>query len=89
MIGILARVWSAKPVNVLTIHHFLFAGAGFYLDATKPKYALHYNMRTHIQLELPQVLEFSGLPIVNPGICFSPLKLNGVVGYHAHVYLWP
>jgi len=38
-------------------------GAGFYLDATKPKYALHYNMRTHIQFELPQVLEISGLPI--------------------------
>ncbi|KAH9969109.1 carbohydrate esterase family 1 protein [Russula dissimulans] len=38
-------------------------GAGFYLDATKPKYALHYNMRTHIRFELPQVLEISGLPI--------------------------
>ncbi|KAI0305028.1 carbohydrate esterase family 1 protein [Russula brevipes] len=38
-------------------------GAGFYLDATHPKYALHYNMRTHIQFEIPQVLEISGLPI--------------------------
>jgi len=38
-------------------------GAGFYLDATNPKYALHYNMRTHIQFEIPQVLEISGLPI--------------------------
>ncbi|KAI0286889.1 carbohydrate esterase family 1 protein [Russula aff. rugulosa BPL654] len=38
-------------------------GAGFYLDATNPKYALHYNMRTHIQLEIPQVLEIAGLPI--------------------------
>ncbi|KAF8481042.1 carbohydrate esterase family 1 protein [Russula ochroleuca] len=38
-------------------------GAGFYLDATNPKYALHYNMRTHIQFEIPQVLEIAGLPI--------------------------
>jgi S-formylglutathione hydrolase FrmB len=51
----------------------LFTGAGFYLDATNPKYALHYNMRTHIQLEIPQVLEITGLPIVNSDISFSPL----------------
>jgi hypothetical protein len=54
--------------------HF-FSGAGFYLDATNPKYALHYNMRTHIQFEIPQVLEIAGLPIVSSGICFSQLKL--------------
>jgi len=40
-----------------------FLGAGFYLDATNPKYALNYNMRTHIQFEIPQVLEIAGLPI--------------------------
>ncbi|KAI0307669.1 carbohydrate esterase family 1 protein [Multifurca ochricompacta] len=39
------------------------SGAGFYLDATNPKYALHYNMRTHIQLEIPQVLEIADLPL--------------------------
>ncbi|KAA1471572.1 carbohydrate esterase family 1 protein [Dentipellis sp. KUC8613] len=38
-------------------------GAGFYLNATNPKYATHYNMYTHITLELPQVLEESGLPV--------------------------
>ncbi|KAH9082239.1 carbohydrate esterase family 1 protein [Lactarius deliciosus] len=38
-------------------------GAGFYLNATNPKYARHYNMRTHIQLEIPQILETAGLPI--------------------------
>ncbi|KAI0256620.1 carbohydrate esterase family 1 protein [Lactifluus subvellereus] len=38
-------------------------GAGFYLDATNLKYALHYNMRTHIQFEIPQVLEIADLPI--------------------------
>jgi len=38
-------------------------GAGFYLNATNPKYAKHYNMLTHITLELPQVLETAGLPI--------------------------
>ncbi|EIM92542.1 carbohydrate esterase family 1 protein [Stereum hirsutum FP-91666 SS1] len=38
-------------------------GAGFYLNATNPKYAKHYNMRTHVTLELPQVIESAGLPI--------------------------
>ncbi|KAG6832509.1 hypothetical protein H0H92_000138 [Tricholoma furcatifolium] len=38
-------------------------GAGFYLNATNPKYATHYNMLTHITLELPQVLEAAGIPI--------------------------
>ncbi|ESK98013.1 s-formylglutathione hydrolase [Moniliophthora roreri MCA 2997] len=38
-------------------------GAGFYLNATNPKYSNHYNMYTHVTLELPQVLETAGLPI--------------------------
>ncbi|VDB99575.1 unnamed protein product [Peniophora sp. CBMAI 1063] len=38
-------------------------GAGFYLNATNPKYAKHYNMKTHVTLELPQTLEAAGLPI--------------------------
>ncbi|EEB90576.1 hypothetical protein MPER_11196 [Moniliophthora perniciosa FA553] len=38
-------------------------GAGFYLNATNPKYSNHYNMYTHVTLELPQVLEAAGLPI--------------------------
>ncbi|KAI0271433.1 carbohydrate esterase family 1 protein [Gloeopeniophorella convolvens] len=38
-------------------------GAGFYLNATNPKYSRHYNMRTHITLELPEVLEAAGLPL--------------------------
>lgn|SRR6266850_1701508 len=66
---ILAQVWPiptiVKPAHDFTSSHG-FIGAGFYLDATNPKYALHYNMRTHIQLEIPQVLEISGLPIVRP-----------------------
>jgi S-formylglutathione hydrolase len=33
------------------------------LNATKPKYAKHYNMLTHVSLELPQVIEAAGLPI--------------------------
>lgn len=40
-------------------------GAGFYLNATNPKYAKHYNMLTHITLELPQIIEAAGIPIVN------------------------
>ena len=40
------------------------AGAGFYLNATNPKWAKHYNMLTHVTIELPQVLEAAGLPVV-------------------------
>ncbi|KAF9056546.1 esterase D [Panaeolus papilionaceus] len=38
-------------------------GAGFYVDATKPEYSKHYNMKTHITSELPQVIEAAGIPI--------------------------
>ncbi|KAF9527774.1 esterase D [Crepidotus variabilis] len=38
-------------------------GAGFYLDATNPKYSKHYNMATYITEELPKVVEAAGLPI--------------------------
>jgi S-formylglutathione hydrolase len=41
-------------------------GAGFYLDATKPEYTKHYNMATHVTVELPQVIEAAGLPVVRP-----------------------
>jgi len=68
-------------------HYDFGTGAGFYLDATNPKYALHYNMRTHIQFEIPQVLETSGLPIVNSGIYFSPFQLNRQCRI-LHVYLY-
>lgn len=42
------------------------AGAGFYLNATNPKYAKHYNMLTHVTIEIPEVVEAAGLPIVRP-----------------------
>ena len=77
----------AHDGDPFTTYLLLFTGAGFYLDATNPKYALHYNMRTHIQFEIPQVLEIAGLPIVNTGICFSPLKLNGTCRI-SHVCLY-
>ncbi|KAJ8509425.1 hypothetical protein ONZ45_g8396 [Pleurotus djamor] len=38
-------------------------GAGFYVNATNPKFSAHYNMFTHVTLELPQVIEAAGLPI--------------------------
>ncbi|KAJ7139944.1 carbohydrate esterase family 1 protein [Mycena epipterygia] len=38
-------------------------GAGFYLNATHPKWVKNYNMLTHVTLELPQVLGAAGLPI--------------------------
>lgn len=42
-------------------------GAGFYVDATNPKYAKHYNMLTHVTVELPKVISEAGLPIVSLG----------------------
>ncbi|KIM47831.1 hypothetical protein M413DRAFT_439510 [Hebeloma cylindrosporum] len=38
-------------------------GAGFYVDATKAEYSKHYNMATHITVELPQVIEAAGILI--------------------------
>ncbi|NLS20337.1 S-formylglutathione hydrolase [Rhizobium sp. P40RR-XXII] len=38
-------------------------GAGFYLDATEPRYATHYNMQSYILSELPALLESSGLAL--------------------------
>ncbi|KAK0208190.1 carbohydrate esterase family 1 protein [Desarmillaria ectypa] len=38
-------------------------GAGFYINATNPKYSKHYNMYTHVTLELPEIIEAAGLPI--------------------------
>ncbi len=38
-------------------------GAGFYLDATAEPYSVHYNMRSLIVDELPQVIQAAGLPI--------------------------
>ncbi|KAL4069763.1 Alpha/Beta hydrolase protein [Scleroderma yunnanense] len=37
--------------------------AGWYLDATHPKWSNHYNMFTHVTQELPQVIEAAGLPV--------------------------
>jgi S-formylglutathione hydrolase FrmB len=71
MTGTLAQVQYSSRLTIRSqpIQYPLFvSGAGFYLDATNPKYALHYNMRTHIQFEIPQVLEIAGLPIVSSGI---------------------
>jgi len=38
-------------------------GAGFYLDATNPKWSKHYNMLTHVTEELPQVIKQADIPI--------------------------
>ncbi|KIJ65003.1 hypothetical protein HYDPIDRAFT_131161 [Hydnomerulius pinastri MD-312] len=39
------------------------SGAGFYLNATSPKWSKHYNMLDHVTQELPQVIEAAGIPI--------------------------
>lgn len=38
-------------------------GAGFYLDATSPKFSKHYNMYTHITEELPTIIRRENIPI--------------------------
>lgn len=53
-------------------------GAGFYVDATKPEYSKHYNMKTHITSELPQVIEAAGIPIVSQS-CTVELGVCGVI----------
>ncbi|KAF8898930.1 carbohydrate esterase family 1 protein [Infundibulicybe gibba] len=54
-------------------------GAGFYLNATNPKYSKHYNMQTHIILELPQVIEAAGSPLH----VSSPAPLRTMGGHGA------
>lgn len=53
-------------------------GAGFYLNATNPKYEKHYNMLTHVTKELPEVIQQAGLPIVSnlPSFRRSAVSLN-------------
>ncbi|KAF8531894.1 carbohydrate esterase family 1 protein [Gautieria morchelliformis] len=38
-------------------------GAGFYIDATSPKYSQYYNMYTHVTFEIPHVLQRQNLPL--------------------------
>lgn len=56
-------------------------GAGFYLNATSPKYSKYYNMLTHVTEELPQVLGQNNLPVVR--ICTNlttvPIKHNAPI----------
>lgn len=67
-------------------------GAGFYLDATNPKYSKHYNMATFVRDELPKVIEAGGLPIVShyTGITLPfTLYLLWTVGLRPPIHLWP
>ncbi|GJJ09847.1 hypothetical protein Clacol_004071 [Clathrus columnatus] len=38
-------------------------GAGFYVDATSQKWSKHYNMYTHVRVEIPSILEKQNLPL--------------------------
>ena len=49
----------------------MIVGAGFYVDATNPTYAKHYNMLSHVTVELPKVITEAGLPIVRLPIAIS------------------
>ncbi|KAI9461751.1 carbohydrate esterase family 1 protein [Boletus coccyginus] len=39
------------------------SSAGFYLNATRSKWAKYYNMLDHVTKELPEVIEAAGIPI--------------------------
>lgn len=74
--GTLARVRKA-PVMYSTFPFYdlhVGAGAGFYLNATNPKYSKHYNMLTHITTELPKVIEEAEIPIVRCLLLMSQFK---------------
>lgn len=61
-------IGSSYPVTIffscLLTSSTTTAAAGWYLDATHPKWAKHYMMFTHVTQELPQVIEAAGLPVV-------------------------
>jgi hypothetical protein len=64
-------------------------GAGFYLNATNPKYSKYYNMATHVTLELPQIIEAAGIPIVHSLFLsdFSYQRVNPL-GFQTTVDIW-
>lgn len=61
--GILELV-SADKCSANVVFWTRPPGAGFYLNATNPTYSKHYNMLTHVTVELPQAIEAAGIPIV-------------------------
>jgi hypothetical protein len=66
-------------------------GAGFYLDSTNPKYSKHYNMLTHITLELPQIIEAAGIPIVchlPSSLCSRCAQIRWLQGLYKAEHLW-
>jgi S-formylglutathione hydrolase len=42
----------------------LVIGAGFYLNATNPKYSKHFNMYNYVTDELPKIIKSLDLPLV-------------------------
>mmetsp|Transcript_4154 Transcript_4154/g.7627 ORF Transcript_4154/g.7627 Transcript_4154/m.7627 type:complete len:285 (-) Transcript_4154:92-946(-) len=56
------------------------SAAGFYIDATTPKWSTHYNMYTYITQELPQIVE-KELPVIpdNKSICGHSMGGHGAL----------
>lgn len=56
-------------------------GAGFYVDATQEPYAKHYNMRSYVTEELPQLLreEFNNLGGEAKSICGHSMGGHGAL----------
>jgi len=60
-------------------------GAGFYVDATEEPYAKHYQMRSYINNELPQLLanEFKGLATASDGSLLKSISGHSMGGHGA------
>ena len=60
-------------------------GAGFYVDATEEPYAKHYQMRSYISNELPQLLadDFKGLATSSDGSLLKSISGHSMGGHGA------
>ena len=60
-------------------------GAGFYVDATEPPYAQHYQMRSYVSDELPRLLanEFGGLASSSDGSLLKSISGHSMGGHGA------
>ena len=82
------RTYNTFCNNIRVSCCLMYVGAGFYLNATNAKYSRHYNMFTHVTMELPKIIEAAGLPIVR-ACCSSLPMLITLPGLQAPVNLLP
>ena len=82
MIGISELVRPPPPRHTRRLTHE--SGAGFYLNATDPKYRKHYNMYDLIVKELPAVLKEADLGLVSFSMIFDYVSAD-TVGHISNV----